>query len=109
YVSGVIEVERADPPTLAELLPPRRQGLGARLIGFRAPDADHLFQHAPAIAHDRHVDAHDLVDRGRSDSDVDLAAIGREGVDAARDAAVGARPEIAQDLAGIHGQLARLG
>ena len=92
-----------------DLLPP---GLVCGLVrrpGFRLPEAQQVFQHVGAIADDRQLHAHVLVDRRRVDVDVNLDRVRREGVDTAGDAVVKARADVDHHVAVVHGHVGLVG
>src|SRR5690606_17736476 len=106
-VAGLIGQRVARAPAV-DLVPPRLQSLLVSL-GGGAPEANHVFQYAAGIANDRNVDADILVDRGGIDVDVDLLGIGRECIDAPRNAVIEARADAQHDVAIMHGHVGFIG
>ena len=66
------------------------------------PDLDHLADGGADIGDDGQVDADGLVDRAAVDIDMDLDAVGRKGIEAARDPVIEARAEAQHDVALVH-------
>jgi hypothetical protein len=62
-----------------------------------------------AIADDRDVDLHVLVDGGRVDVHMDAFRIGREGIEPPGDAVIETRPDIDHDVAFMHRQIGLVG
>ena len=94
-----------DGPPCLDLLPPGLDGGGVGLAPARLPDPQHVFQHMGDIADDRKIGVDHLVDRGRVDIDMGLAAVRREIGDAPGDAVVEARADIDHQVAAMHREI----
>ena len=83
---------------------------GRQILRFAlTPRGDQLFQHAGAIADDRHVYGHDLVDRGAVDIDVDLDRIRRKRIQPPGHPIIETRADADHDIGLVHRQIGFVG
>ena len=73
------------------------------------PQGDHVVERAGDVGLDGDIDIDDLVDGAAVDIDMDLAAVGREGVEAAGDAVIEARADAQDEVRLVHRPIGFIG